>query len=119
MNYIIRLFISFIFLFIIYQAFQILRFQTTHESFLNNNNKNNNNKNNNNKNNRERNYKQIGTPDEWYHFKNEGYSYIDPKIWKIPHEYEPICYTENDTFPSPIMAPGTDNYMFYDPNIPE
>ena len=116
MNYITRLFISFIFLFIIYQAFQILRFQTTHESFLNNNNKNKNNKN---KNNRERNYKQIGPPDEWYHFKNEGYSYIDPKIWKIPHEYEPICYTDNDTFPSPIMAPGTDNYMFYDPNIPE
>lgn len=114
MNYIIRLFISFIFLFIIYQAFQILRFQTTHESFLNNNNKNKNNKNN-----QERNYKRIGTPDEWYHFKNEGYSYIDPKIWKIPQEYEPICYTENDTFPSPIMAPGTDNYMFYDPNIPE
>lgn len=60
-------------------------------------------------------YKKLGTPNEWYKFKNEGYSYLDPKHWKVPQPYQPVCYDEDDTFPAPIMAHGTDNTMFYKP----
>ena len=64
---------------------------------------------------RENDYKKLGTPNEWYKFNNEGYSYIDPKHWKVPQPYQPICYDDTDTFPTPIMSPGTDNALLYNP----
>lgn len=64
---------------------------------------------------REEAYKKLGTPNEWYKFKNEGYSYLDPKYWKVPQPYQPVCYDKDDKFPAPIMSPGTDDAMFYKP----
>lgn len=115
MNSIVRLIICFVFLFIIYQAFQVLTQQKKTEQFLGyalnikkgqmefDRKK------------REAAYKKLGTPNEWYKFKNEGYSYLDPKYWKVPQPYQPVCYDEDDVFPSPIMSPSTDDAMFYKP----
>ena len=115
MNYIVRLILCFVFLFIIYQAFQILVQQKKTEKFLGyalnitkgqmeiDRKK------------REEAYKKLGTPNEWYKFKNEGYSYLDPKYWKVPQPYQPVCYDKDDKFPAPIMSPGTDDAMFYKP----
>tara|TARA_Y100000591_G_C21511037_1_gene534701 strand:+ start:196 stop:660 length:465 start_codon:yes stop_codon:yes gene_type:complete len=119
MNYWIRSVISLLFLYVIYKSFKVLQYQKSNEPFLNYsyalNNTLNNSKLKLDKQKREEAYKMLGTPEEWYNFKNEGYSYIDPKHWKIPQKYEPICYDNDDTFPSPIMSPGTDTSMFYNP----
>ena len=115
MNYIVRLIICFVFLFIIYEAFQILVHQKKTEKFLGyalniskgqmdiERKKG------------EEAYEKLGTPNEWYKFKDQGYSYLDPKYWKVPQPYQPVCYDKDDTFPAPIMSPGTDDAMFYKP----
>ena len=54
-------------------------------------------------------------PNEWYNYNNHGYSYHNPKYWEIPQQYQPVCYDEDDTFPAPIMSPGTDDLLFYKP----
>ena len=116
MNYLIKALISILFLYVIYKAFKVLQYQKKNETFLNyaynmtvaqlkiNKQK------------REEAYEKLGTPEEWYKFKNGGYNYIDPKHWKVPQKYEPVCYNEDDNFPSPIMLSGTETSMFYNPN---
>tara|TARA_B100000963_G_C22316822_1_gene532495 strand:- start:196 stop:648 length:453 start_codon:yes stop_codon:yes gene_type:complete len=116
MNYIVRSIISILFLYVIYKSFKVLQYQKNNETFLNYSYNLQNTQLKLNRQKIEEAYEKLGTPEEWYKFKNEGYSYIDPKHWKIPQKYEPICYNEDDNFPSPIMSPGTDNSMFYNPN---
>ena len=115
MHYFIRAIISLLFLYVIYKSFKVLQYQKNNETFLNymcdiqtihfNIDKQK----------REEAYEKLGTPEEWYKFKNEGYSYIDPKYWDIPQKREPVCYNENGTHPAPIMSPGTDTSLFYNP----
>ena len=115
MNYLGRLIVCFVLFFIIYQAFQVLTYQKNAENFLGYNLTITNEKMKIDRKKREEAYKKLGTPTEWYKFKNEGYSYLDPRYWKVPQQYQPVCYDEDDTFPAPIMSAGTDNAMFYNP----
>ena len=115
MNYIVRLIICFVFLFIIYEAFQILVHQKKTEQFLGYAFNISKGQMDIERKKKEEAYEKLGTPNEWYKFKDQGYSYLDPKYWKVPQPYQPVCYDKDDTFPSPIMSPGTDDAMFYKP----
>jgi hypothetical protein len=115
MNYIVRLIICFVFLFIIYEAFQILVHQKKMEKFLGYALNISKGQMDIERKKREEAYKKLGTPSEWYKFKDQGYSYLDPKYWKVPQPYQPVCYDKDDTFPAPIMSSGTDDAMFYKP----
>lgn len=116
MNYFARLIVCFVFIFIIYEACKVLKFQKITERFLNLQMEVTDEKLKLDRKKKEEAYKKLGIPNEWYNFKNEGYSYLDPKHWKVPQPYQPVCYDEDDTFPAPIMSPGTDNSMFYKPD---
>ena len=115
MNYIVRSILCCIFLFIIYQGFIFLAQQKKTEKFLGYALNLTNKQMETDRKRREEAHKKLGTPNEWYKFKNEGYSYLDPKHWNVPQPYQPVCYDEDDTFPAPIMSHGTDNAMFYKP----
>lgn len=110
-----RLIPCLIFLFIIYEAFQILCHIKKTEGFFNYNLNMKMVKNDNDKRKKEKVYKNLGIPNEWYNFENKGYSYLDPKHWKVPQPRQPICYDKDNTTPSPIMTPGTHDAMFYIP----
>lgn len=117
MNYLIRTIISLLFLYVIYNACKVLQYQKNNEHFMNYvcNIKNIQLKIN--KQNRDEAYKKLGTPEEWYKFKNRGYNYIDPKYWNVPQQHEPVCYNVNNETPSPIMSSDTAEVsMFYNPN---
>jgi hypothetical protein len=117
MSYLMRSFICLILLFVIYEACIVLKRQINYEHFtesallINKAKK----KLKEAKEAKENQYKALGTPQEWYDFNDEGYSYQDPKYWKVPQPYQPVCYDEDDTSPAPIMTDGTDNLMFYKP----
>ena len=115
MNYIVRLIACLIFLLVIYEGFKILAYQKKIEKFLGYSMAINKNKMEIDKKKREEAYTKLGIPDEWYKFKNKGYSYLDPKYWNVPQHYQPVCYDEDDVSPSPIMSPGTSNALFYNP----
>jgi len=110
MNYLLRSVISLIFVFIMYQAIQVLHRQVIYEQYQNFivNDMNSVPKYNKNT------YEKLGTPTEWYKFDNLGYSYQDPEEWK-DNQHQPVCYDKDDTHPAPIMSPGIDQYMFYKP----
>jgi len=115
MNYLLRL-CGFVGLFvIIYEAVKFYKSNIIGEQFLGNAQDTKNIKTKKNKKKTEDAYKIIGTPTEWYDFNELGYTYLNSKLWSVPQQYQPVCYTTDDVPPSPIMSAGTDNAMFYKP----
>ena len=124
MNYLLRLLVSFVLIFVIYQAVQVLRRQIAHEHYQNykynftemtklnpnfivDNMEDLYNMN-------EDTYKSLGSPNDWYNFNARGYSYLDPNVWK-GEQHQPVCYDKDNTHPAAIMSPGIDQFMFYKP----
>lgn len=128
MNYLLRLLISLVLIFVIYQAVQVLRRQIAYEHYKNSNQNYSYNFIEMKKLNPnfivdnmeelykmdENTYKSLKTPNEWYNFNAHGYSYLDPNAWK-GEQRQPICYDKDDTHPAAIISPGIDQFMFYKP----